>query len=332
MPVIYLTNMSSIEEAFEESGRQVALTSVSDNDDDRLSRKLWTSDYLTGSLQGPATGDTRDNALFCGSATGEGDGLITGNQQDPVNDGLVEVIRDKARAPALDLVRSLVTFSNDGGLGGLGTEDLDLGILLLEVLASARDGATGTDTGDDGVDLALGIVPDLLTSAIMMDRRISGVIELAGQDGTGGILDDLGSLAVGSWHAVSAWGEHQLGTQQTNDGAALLRHCLRHSDDDLVTASRTNQSQTDTCITGRGFNNRASRIELAGSLSRVNDRRSDTVLDARGRVIELELGQYGGLGVREQFIDLDQRGIADELGNVVSDLRHGDKFFRLTIR
>lgn len=185
MPVIYLTNMSSIEEAFEESGRQVALTSVSDNDDDRLSRKLWTSDYLTGSLQGPATGDTRDNALFCGSATGEGDGLITGNQQDPVNDGLVEVIRDKARAPALDLVRSLVTFSNDGGLGGLGTEDLDLGILLLEVLASARDGATGTDTGDDGVDLALGIVPDLLTSAIMMDRRISGVIELAGQDGTG---------------------------------------------------------------------------------------------------------------------------------------------------
>ena len=51
MPVIYLTNMSSIEEAFEESGRQVALTSVSDNDDDRLSRKLWTSDYLTGSLQ-----------------------------------------------------------------------------------------------------------------------------------------------------------------------------------------------------------------------------------------------------------------------------------------
>ena len=58
MPVIYLTNMSSIEEAFEESGRQVALTSVSDNDDDRLSRKLWTSDYLTGSLQGPATGDT----------------------------------------------------------------------------------------------------------------------------------------------------------------------------------------------------------------------------------------------------------------------------------
>ena len=58
MPVIYLTNMSSIEEAFEESGRQVALTSVSDNDDDRLSRKLWTSDYLTGSLQGPATGAT----------------------------------------------------------------------------------------------------------------------------------------------------------------------------------------------------------------------------------------------------------------------------------
>ena len=101
MPVIYLTNMSSIEEAFEESGRQVALTSVSDNDDDRLSRKLWTSDYLTGSLQGPATGDTRDNALFCGSATGEGDGLITGNQQDPVNDGLVEVIRDKARALSL---------------------------------------------------------------------------------------------------------------------------------------------------------------------------------------------------------------------------------------
>ena len=49
--------MSSIEEAFEESGRQVALTGVSDNDDDRLSSELWTGDYLTGSLQGPASGD-----------------------------------------------------------------------------------------------------------------------------------------------------------------------------------------------------------------------------------------------------------------------------------
>ena len=165
----------------------------------------------------------------------------------------------------------------------------------------------------------------------MVNRRVSGVVELAGQDGAGSVLNDLSSLSAGPRHTGGAWGEHQLSAQQTNNGATLLGHRLRHGDDDFVAASRTDKSETNTGISGGGLDDSASRLKLTGGFGGVNDRLRNTVLNAGGRVVELELGQHSGSGVREQLINLNQRGVTDKLGNVVSDLCHDDQSFRLAI-
>ena len=166
---------SSVDETLEERGRQVTLTGVGDDGDDRLAGELRASGHLTGSLQGTTAGDAGDDSLLGCSTTGKADGVLTAHQQNLVDDGLVEVVRHEARPPSLDLVGGLLTLGDDRRLGRLGPEHLDLGVLLLEVLASTRDGAASADAGDDGVNRAVGVVPDLLAGAVVMDRRVGRV-------------------------------------------------------------------------------------------------------------------------------------------------------------
>ena len=110
-----------------------------------------------------------------------------------------------------------------------------------------------------------------------MNLRVGRVVELAGQNGARGLLDDFGGLGVGTRNSISTGGEHELGTQQTNDGATLLGHGLGHGDDDLVAASSTDEGQADAGVARGGLDDGAAGLELSGCLGRVNDRRSLTL-------------------------------------------------------
>ena len=45
-------------------------------------------------------------------------------------------------------------------------------------LAHAGDGAAGADAGDEDVDLAVGVAPDLLGGGVAVDLRVGRVLEL----------------------------------------------------------------------------------------------------------------------------------------------------------
>ena len=72
-----------------------------------------------------------------------------------------------------------------GDSAGSTAIDLHAGLARLEHLADAGDGAAGADAGDDDVDLAVGVVPDLLGGGLAVDLGVGRVVELAGQDGAG---------------------------------------------------------------------------------------------------------------------------------------------------
>ena len=57
-------------------------------------------------------------------------------------------------------------------------------------------------------------------------------------------------------------------------------------------------------------------------LGGVDHRDADAVLDAVGRVVELQLGRDRGAGALADPVEPDQGGVADELGDVVVDA-HG---------
>ncbi len=93
----------------------------------------------------------------------------------------VEHLGHEARADALDLVRRRcerlageVLGQHRAG-GGLHRHRLDvLAAHALDVARDAGDGAAGADTGDQDVDAAVGVVPDLGAGGGLVDRRVGG--------------------------------------------------------------------------------------------------------------------------------------------------------------
>ena len=55
---------------------------------------------------------------------------------------------------------------------------LEAGLARLDHLAHAGDGAAGADAGDQDVDLAVGVAPDLLGGGPAVDLRVGRVLEL----------------------------------------------------------------------------------------------------------------------------------------------------------
>ena len=55
---------------------------------------------------------------------------------------------------------------------------LQAGLARLQHLADAGDGAAGADAGDEHVDFAVRVVPDLLGRRAAVDLRVGGVVEL----------------------------------------------------------------------------------------------------------------------------------------------------------
>ncbi len=95
----------------------------------------------------------------------------------------------------------------DGRLGGLDADDLHLGLALFQHLAGAREGAAGADAGDEDVDAAVGVGPDLFGRRLAVDRDVRLVLELAGEDRTGGGLGgDLLGACDGALHASEPGG------------------------------------------------------------------------------------------------------------------------------
>ena len=125
---------SSVDEALEERGRQVTLTGVGDDDDDRLAGELRASGHLTGGLQGTTAGDAGDDSLLGGSTTGKADGVLPAHQQNLVDDGLVEVVRHEARSPSLDLVGAFSPLVMTGDSAGSAPNTLTSAFFSLRYL------------------------------------------------------------------------------------------------------------------------------------------------------------------------------------------------------
>ena len=207
---------------------------------------------------------------------------------------------------------------------------LHVGLAGLEDLADAGDRAAGADAGDDDVDLAVGVLPDLLRRGLAVDLRVRLVGELAGQDGARTLGGDLLGLGDRALHAEGGVGEDQLGAVGPQQRPALLGHRLRHREDDVVAAGGADQGERDAGVARGRLDDGAAGLELTGALRRVDDRDADAVLDRAGRVVELELGRDRGLGTVGDPVEAHQRGVADELGHVVVD-GHGKPAFALGV-
>src|SRR5665647_452653 len=297
------------EQVGEEDGGQVSLTEGRDDHHDELARVLGPAGNLVGCRECSAGREADQQPLFLRGTTSPLDGRLGVDVDDLVVYPTVEDLGHEVRTDALDLVRAGSTAVKDCGLLWLNANDLDHGVAGLEDLADAGDGATCADSGDEDVDRAVGVLPDLFCGGLAVDPWIGLIRELTGKDGPtlGG---DLLGPGYGALHPLGPWGEDELGAICPQQRLALLAHRLGHGEHDVVSTGGTHHRERDTGVATGRLHDGPARLELAGPLGSVNDRHPDAVLHGAGRVVELELRGDGRSGTRAKPVARGERSVA----------------------
>ena len=250
--------------------------------------------------------------------------VLIGHGDDLIIDLGVQHIGDKACADALNLVGTCMAFAEDGRILRLHGNDLHTGLLALEILAHAGQGAAGTDAGHEHVYSAVRILPDLRAGGFKVGLGVGGVYKLAGNEAVGNLLGQLICLGNGTLHALGALGEHQLRAIGLHQLAALHAHGIRHDDDDAVAPCRCHGRKTDAGIAGGRLNNDGAGLQSASCFCVVDHGLGDPVLYGTGGVEVFQLYQNLGLQFLSLFNmgQLQQRGLANQLVSGCINLAH----------
>src|SRR5262249_33651226 len=136
-----------------------ALRDLERRPDGRPTRAADEEPFVTGE---PARGQER-------VAVGDADPLV--------DDRRVHRLRPRVLADSLDEVRVhvLLVLGREDRAFGVGADDQDVRLVLLEVAADAGDRAARPDGDDDRVDLATRLLPDLGARALVVRLRIRHV-------------------------------------------------------------------------------------------------------------------------------------------------------------
>ena len=211
---------------------------------------------------------------------------------------------------------------------GSTTDDLHVGIALLEHLPDPGDRAAGARTRDEVVDGPIGVAPDLLGRGAPVDLGVRGMLELAREHGAGRLRGDALRGLDRLGHALVRVGEHEFGAVGLQQRAPLLRHGCRHREDHAIPARRPDEGEGDAGVPARGLHDGAPRLQLARALRGIDERDAEAVLHAGSGVVELELREDFRAESLRDCVQPYQRGVAECRGDVGMDPGHGSPFSR----
>ena len=225
--------------------------------------------------------------------------LLVGNPIGHVDGRPLEVLGDTALADAFG-DRGSLGFELAGGKigverrsGRVGERNGDALALGLQAARNAAERAARADSGDEAVDLALGVDPDLFGRGRCVDVAVGGVVELVRPHGAarlgrrqgfgeaGGILHVVVGVAV-------RHGRHldHLGAEHAQGVLLLLRLGVGNDDHRAQAERVAEHGEADAGVAGGALDNGATRPQ-APAVHRLGDNAE------RGAVF------HGGAGIHE---------------------------------
>jgi len=277
----------------------VVTNGVRKDDDNTLTLgdiKLLNS--ADSSRHGGARRTTAQETLRADKATSHDEGLLILSLDPLIDERTVKNIRDEIITNTLNLVRAALSVKRLGlskdGTVRINTNDLDGGDLLLELLGKTRDGTTSTSSRNKVINLTIALVNELLSSAVIVSKRVRRVDVLIENVGVGELRVELlgdTNVRLGGIPGSLGGGADNLSTKSLQDINLLLGHLLREGDDHLVTLKSSSEGHTDTSVTRGGLNEDVSGLNAARGLGIANHSLANTVLDGTTSVEELALGK-----------------------------------------
>ncbi len=205
---------------------------------------------------------------------------------------------------------------------GLDSNHLEGWLTCLDDLTNAGNGAAGANAGNQDVCFAIGIVPDFLSRGKAVNFRVSRIFKLLWNDGIRVAFGDFFCLGNGAFHTFCAFRQNQFCTEQLEQLAAFNRHGFRHGQNEAITLGGCRKSQCNTGVAGSRFHKYGlARNSFALCFKRFDQRKTDTVLNARQWIEEFELDQKVGFNAifLGKLVDAHERCIADRIENGIID-------------
>ena len=267
-------------------------------------------------MQRRAGGDADQDAFLRAEESARRERIFARDRHDLIIDGRIEHLRHKARADALDLVRTGLSAGKDRTVGRLDRDDLHIRVLRLQVFPGAGDRAAGTDARDEDIHITVGVLPDLGTGGQLVRLRVGRVDELSRNEAVRDLTRQFFRSGDGALHALRSFGQDELRTVCLHELSALDAHRLRHGDDDPVASGRRDRRQTDARVAAGRLDDRAALFEQAFFFRIFDHLLRNTVFDAAGRVEVLQLGEQFRLEAFRLFDvgQFEDRGLPDEFG------------------
>ena len=140
-----------------------------------------------------------------------------------------------------------------GIVAGFDGDDAGLDAVVAEPLGDAHQAAAGAVAGDEGVDLAVELLGDLATGAVVVGGDVVGVLVLVDVEVLVGLGGDqfLGGVDVGV--GVVLGGEDEVGAPEAEHAAALDGLVLEHEELELVALDGGDHAEGDAGVAAGGL-------------------------------------------------------------------------------
>ena len=183
--------------------------------------------------------------------------------------------------------------------------------------ASHRAG--GPATKNNGVHIAVHLLPDFRAGALLVRIGVIGIAKLIDEIRTRGFIGDaFGHVLVILRMAFGNIGasEDDVGTHRTQIENFLAAHFIWHHEHELVTFLLGHQRQTDTGITGGTFDQGVAGFYFSGFLGGINHFQTDAVFNRPPRVhaFEFEIN-FAQAGI--EMLGFDDGSITDQFKNAL---------------
>ena len=189
----------------------------------------------------------------------------------------------------------------ENGTFGIDPNHLDVGILLLKILADSANGAAGSDSANEVIDLPARLFPYLRTGRSIVRFGIFWIVILIGENGVGRFTNHSFchfGIALGGLVRYGRRSDDDLCSKGPEEADLLDAHLIGHGKNALVSLDRGSDCKAKPGVPRGRFDYGPARFEPAFSLGLFDDPDSNPIFHRSPRIEVLHLGKHQGFHPR----------------------------------
>ncbi len=198
---------------------------------------------------------------------------------------------------------------------------LTFGILFLEIFSHAGDGAAGAHAANEVSDFPFSVFPDFGASGVVMRVGVRRIFILIGVKRIWNFAGEFcghGVIAARIFGFDGGGANDYFGAERFEQINFFARLLVGDGEDDFIAAHAGDQRESHAGVAGSSFDDGAAGFQFAGTFGFIDHPQADAVFHRAAGIHVVGLDPDFGGKAFGQFIQANDRRVADRFENVVA--------------